>query len=914
MVFIADDFAAWLVGLLADAGHKKLTSLILGSDQERALRSAATAAVRRTADELRPTDAQQADQLAMVISEVFNTLETAVPLADDVTVLEALQASIAGQLAVLDDVDLTSTGQSSADVLEVPAGLLAQELTRHLRREIITRGAGGGPLFPLASQLNDDVTHLQGQRIETVLGQLAGEIGQLSPARARITGRDDEMAVSGTPRPRASISFPAQLIQRTVPLSDGVRSGTLLAIEIQPHRELEQATVVMTGITGPPGVKTIPPPARLYWHPARQVWCAIAKGASNLINIARVGPLPPSAVMDTPDLDLPWSLPNGRYQVGLQFTAKGCPARLATATFNVSSADGFPLQRLEWLMLTVDAVAAEPSVSEPEPPFTPRPYLAERLDETWCTPASNWHWLTSQRVCLIGDAGAGKTRFIREHTASDHPAWIEASADEAMLRGMIDLLDCYDEDTTGLDASLIKRAFGRLLTRPDGPPLIIIDGISDPVTLDQFIPGNTNTRLIITSRKRPPKNWSPIVDVSDLYDDEAISMIAQLLPDISETDCRALAITLGCRPLLIEHGCRYIRNTGAADIQAFCHAVDQDIATAVDAVTDRTQQRLTSIYRLYAERLGQEFPESLKLLQLLAFVGHDHVPPEYVMSYLLNVSHVTLAQLVRGELAYEAAVRPLESYSLIEVTPGFGISIRPLIQGILQLIFANQLKIIVERSLKLFKVTGETLYEQGWYILTVAGRAACNRALIAHVRDKITPDGELHFSGELGGIKWNLLVNRLFHRIAFFEYLYLMIKDKQWEWAKEATTDHELLQDVANRPRIQRQEIAATKIMFERYDGIRANRKANANELSNEQSQDPDPDKLADASVALVKKLYGLAARYEDSPLGPLDFDIVDSYRPDPSQEELDQIRRVFYDLCNKPQEPKERQVEDHSL
>ena len=79
--------------------------------------------------------------------------------------LEALQAGIAGQLAVLDDASLTGTGQSSADVLGVPAGGGA-ELTGHLLQEIIIRGSRGGPLFPLASQLNDEVTHLQGQRIE----------------------------------------------------------------------------------------------------------------------------------------------------------------------------------------------------------------------------------------------------------------------------------------------------------------------------------------------------------------------------------------------------------------------------------------------------------------------------------------------------------------------------------------------------------------------------------------------------------------------------------------------------------------------------------------------------------------------------------------------------------------------------
>jgi hypothetical protein len=51
VVFVADDLGAWLIGLLADAGRKKLTTIVLGSDQERALRQAASAAVQLTASE-----------------------------------------------------------------------------------------------------------------------------------------------------------------------------------------------------------------------------------------------------------------------------------------------------------------------------------------------------------------------------------------------------------------------------------------------------------------------------------------------------------------------------------------------------------------------------------------------------------------------------------------------------------------------------------------------------------------------------------------------------------------------------------------------------------------------------------------------------------------------------------------------
>ena len=119
MVFVADDLGAWLVGLLADAGRKKLTTWVLGSDQERALRQAATAAIELTAAQLAPSGGEQAEQLAMVVSEVFGEPVPDAALAGQATLLQALQAGIAAQLAVLDDATLTGTGQSSAEVLGV---------------------------------------------------------------------------------------------------------------------------------------------------------------------------------------------------------------------------------------------------------------------------------------------------------------------------------------------------------------------------------------------------------------------------------------------------------------------------------------------------------------------------------------------------------------------------------------------------------------------------------------------------------------------------------------------------------------------------------------------------------------------------------------------------------------------------
>ena len=218
MVFVADDLGAWLIFILAEAGRKKLATWVLGSEQERALRPAAMAAVQRTATELCPGDDGRAEQLAMVVNQVFDEPVASAPLADHATVLEALQAGIAGQMSVLDDASLTGTGRSSVDVAGVLSPVLAQTLTGHLLSEIVIRGARGGPLFPLASQLNDDVTHLQGQRIEAMLGQLASEVRQalvrLGSSPAATTGEESARTgnrLSGGKFFGSAIEFPSPL-------------------------------------------------------------------------------------------------------------------------------------------------------------------------------------------------------------------------------------------------------------------------------------------------------------------------------------------------------------------------------------------------------------------------------------------------------------------------------------------------------------------------------------------------------------------------------------------------------------------------------------------------------------------------------------------------------------------------------
>jgi hypothetical protein len=143
--FVADDLGAWLVGLLADAGRRKVAAFVLGDEQVRALHQAARAALTATAAELRPRDAAAADEVAMVVGEVFTT--PAPQAAGEHGTLLEERAGIAAQLAVLDDADITAEpGWSSADALGVALGVAAAQVAEELASRLVRRSLGAAPV------------------------------------------------------------------------------------------------------------------------------------------------------------------------------------------------------------------------------------------------------------------------------------------------------------------------------------------------------------------------------------------------------------------------------------------------------------------------------------------------------------------------------------------------------------------------------------------------------------------------------------------------------------------------------------------------------------------------------------------------------------------------------------------------
>ena len=174
---VVDDLVGWLIGLLAQAARKRLISLVIGSDLERALWAVTEMAIAGTAADLLPGGGAPAEALARVIDQVVRArVPRELDLTREGTLTQWIASGMAAQLAVLDDALLTGQEMSSAEVLGISARDIADRLTQRLTSGIRGAGLSGGPLKPWADQLNFDLTQAQGKAILDRLGVHASAV------------------------------------------------------------------------------------------------------------------------------------------------------------------------------------------------------------------------------------------------------------------------------------------------------------------------------------------------------------------------------------------------------------------------------------------------------------------------------------------------------------------------------------------------------------------------------------------------------------------------------------------------------------------------------------------------------------------------------------------------------------------
>ena len=139
----------------------------------------------------------------------------------------------------------------------MPGTVLADRLTGHLVREIMLRGSRGGPLTPLAGQLNHDLTHqqvrrveVQGQRVEGMLARLADEV------RDALARPGSGAAAAGRPLDEVTDPFALE-VHRPVQPEDPQPGLPALPAYVPREHDMELGSVVRAAAEGSSGIAVL---------------------------------------------------------------------------------------------------------------------------------------------------------------------------------------------------------------------------------------------------------------------------------------------------------------------------------------------------------------------------------------------------------------------------------------------------------------------------------------------------------------------------------------------------------------------------------------------------------------------------------------------------------------------------------
>lgn len=392
----------------------------------------------------------------------------------------------------------------------------------------------------------------------------------------------------------------------------------------------------------------------------------------------------------------------------------------------------------EQALAAADQSTTELSPSGLECPFIPRPSLDEHFTALGTIEESGSRWRRPDVICVVGEPGTGKTRYVKELPVASTAVWINAESADVLSVSLARVLESYDIPASSLDTPGLKREFGKLLERQGSPKLVVIDGIHDPQEIDGFVPHVTQARLIITSRIRPTEDdWSPTLHVGGMEADEATAMVSSLQPVADDREAATLAACLGNRPIAIEQACAFLNRYPSFTTADLVGSLAHDTTVTLSPLASRPGAALTVTYRQILKRLEEEHPTSYQLLRMLAFVPPLYVPRKLVMIFLARRLPIEEHERRFQELGYLTAVRPLQELCLLEERDS-GIRLNSLTKEILWDLICPELEDIIEHYKSVTNALAEfELEDFGWSPAEIASFDVTKTLFSARLREVI---------------------------------------------------------------------------------------------------------------------------------------------------------------------------------
>jgi tetratricopeptide (TPR) repeat protein len=320
--------------------------------------------------------------------------------------------------------------------------------------------------------------------------------------------------------------------------------------------------------------------------------------------------------------------------------------------------------------VTINQYPAPPPTTTPEltwtiPPrnvhFTGRVDLLARLHEQLCSggPVAAIH-------SLRGMGGVGKSQLATEyahHHAAEYDIawWVPAEQPELIPTHLARLAGGLGIPAQTDVAAVAQQVIAGLRRRSRW--LLVFDNADNPDVVRPYLPG-PDGHVLVTTRRTGFSGLGAVLDVDVLTRQDSVALLDARIPALTAEQADELAGLVGDLPLALEQAAAYLDATGlpVAEYLPLLRERGGEMLAA-GAVTGYPHT-LATVWSLALERLDEQRPAAVELLDLCAYLAPESIPLELFTRNREQLP-TALATAVGDPIAWADTVGALVGYGLV---------------------------------------------------------------------------------------------------------------------------------------------------------------------------------------------------------------------------------------------------------